>query len=330
MAAFFAYFDLLGYKKFIENNSDVWLDKRTDDFGRNVEMALSLDHPYVASRHPGNVISDLSHSTLNCLTFSDTVLLWTSNSTLQDFEELLRVCFKYNYFNNCFDFPGRGRIEYGEISFKQFDNENQRGGRYFLNMIYGKVLITTYQRAEAMSWAGCVLDSSAIEFAKTLGNIDALLEEHTMLYDVPYKTREGEEITQKEYALRLVKGRVLITKHMEEGIERAFTQDNKGNIAGRTKVIFDNTIEFLRAHRIKFPYFYHLDNSEGGSSKQIFGRLDEDYTHTTITMRKITDAPAVYNVDTVKFDPDRSDRDFLVANEIASEIFEQQHGLAVQ
>ena len=58
MAAFLAYFDLLGYKKFIENNTEEQLEYRTDHFARNIERALALDHPEIASKRAGHVISD--------------------------------------------------------------------------------------------------------------------------------------------------------------------------------------------------------------------------------------------------------------------------------
>lgn len=319
MANFLAYFDLLGYKKFIENNTAEHLDYRTNHFARNIERALSLDHPNLPSKHPGVAISDISHSTLNCLTFSDTVILWTNTNTLQDFEEILKVAHKYNQFNVTMDFPSRGCIVYGDIWYKPFDSNNQRGGQYMLNMIYGKALVEAYEKAEAMSWAGCVLDNSAIEHARTLGNIDDLLNEYTMLYDIPYKTKNGD-VRQQGYALRLYNYSLLITEHTEKSIASAFTHDNKGDIEGRTKVIFDNTIEFLRTHQIVFPFYYQTPVNE---FMQIFGKLESDYTHTTI--KKIQDGEKTsYSEEIIKFDPNKSERDFLDAEEITKEVFEEQ------
>jgi hypothetical protein len=319
MANFLAYFDLLGYKKFIENNTAEHLDYRTNHFARNIERALSLDHTNLPSKHSGGAISDISHSTLNCLTFSDTVILWTNTNTLQDFEEILKVAHKYNQFNVTLDFPSRGCIVYGDIWYKPFDSNNQRGGQYMLNMIYGKALVEAYEKAEAMSWAGCVLDESAIEYSKKLGNIDDLLSEYTMLYDIPYKTKEGE-VKHQGYALRLYNYSLLITEHTEKSIASAFTHDKKGNIEGRTKVIFDNTIEFLKAHQMVFPFYYQTHVYE---SMQIFGKLESDYTHTIIN--KNQDGEKIsYNKEVTKFDLDKSDRDFLKSEEISEALFEEQ------
>jgi hypothetical protein len=324
MANFLAYFDLLGYKKFIENNTEERLDYRTNHFGRNIEIALALDRPTIQSKRPGVVISDISHSTLNCLTFSDTVILWTNSNALEDFTEILQVAHKYNNFNILHDFPSRGCVVYGDIWYKPFDSENLRGGKYMLNMIYGKALIDAHSRAEAMSWAGCELDKSAIEYANTLGNIKPLLQEYTMVYDIPFKTKDGKEIRLSGHALRLFLDRVLIIQYHQESIRRAFTQDNKGEIEGRTKTIFDNTIEFLKAHQINFPFYYHMAGTKSDSTaNEIFGRLEENYTHTIIKV--IDDGQKVnLNKSVTKFDRDKSDRDFLEAEEISHEIFEEQ------
>lgn len=317
MANFLAYFDLLGYKKFIENNTPEHLDYRTNHFARNIERALSLDHPTLQANHPGVFISDISHSTLSCLTFSDTVILWTNTNTLQDFDEILKVAHKYNQFNVTMDFPSRGCIVYGDIWYKPFESNNQRGGQYMLNMIYGKALVEAYEKAEAMSWAGCVLDNSAIEYAKSLGNIDDLLSEYTMIYDIPYKTKDGE-VKQQGYALRLYNYSLLITEHIEKSIASAFTHDQKGNIEGRTKIIFDNTIEFLKAHQIVFPFYYHTSTNE---ETEVFGRLEVDYTHTII--KKNQNGNNInYTEEITKFDPDKSERNFLDSKQITKEIFE--------
>lgn len=246
MTRFLAYFDLLGYSKFIENNTSEHLDRRTEHFARNIEMALS-DGKRKESRNPGAYISDISQSNINTLNFSDTVIFWTNGNSFQDFVDIIKVSFAYNYFNVGFDFPSRGCIVYGDIWFKDFSQTNSLGSRYMLNMIYGKALIDAHRKAENLNWAGCVIDNSAIDFAKQLGSITTLLLEHSMLYDVPYKNSKPI----KEYALKLIKGGPInaeALKNISNGISSSFTQDNKGELIGRAKEMYDNTVTFLAAH----------------------------------------------------------------------------------
>ena len=85
MTRFLAYFDLLGYKNFIEKNTVEHLDYRTTHFARNIEMALSSDGERKESRNLGGYVSDISQSNVNTLNFFDTVVFWTNGNSYQDF-----------------------------------------------------------------------------------------------------------------------------------------------------------------------------------------------------------------------------------------------------
>lgn len=318
MATFLAYFDLLGYKKFIENNTPEHLDLRTNHFARNIEMAISLDLPLVQTPS-GKTVPDISRSRLNCLNFSDTVVLWTKGESLEEFIELFKVAFGYNNFNVLHDFPSRGCIVYGDLWYKPYNQKNPEGGLYALNMIYGKALIDAHLKAENMSWAGCIVDQSAITKAMTLGNIDKLLSDHTLEHNVPYKNN-GEEIRKIEVALKLFKGETPIIEHYAEGIAKAFTQDNKGEIKGRTEVIYNHTIDFLKRHQIQFPFYFH---SRVNPNEDIYGRLDADFILTQIIKKTGENGNEEYSVTKDKFDPYSSDRNLLKEPRISEDTFVQ-------
>jgi hypothetical protein len=193
-------------------------------------------------------------------------------------------------------------------------------------MIYGMALVIAHQKAEAMSWAGCVLDKSAIDYAKSLGNIDNLLDEHTMLYDVPYEAKkEGVEVEVrvKERALTLRK-KITIPKYIEDSIRSAFKSDRKGEIEGRVEVMFNNTIEFLRAH-CRFPFYYKADKSTNSKSIFVFGKLDADYTHTAVIREEERNQHITFSINTIKMVLENNpDMGFIDEQEIMSEEFEEQ------
>ena len=69
------------------------------------------------------------------------------------------------------------------------------------------------------------------------------------------------------------------------------------------------------------------NTSAGEETTQIFGKLEEDYTHTVIKV--VQNGQNVnYTLYGTKFDRDKSDRDFLDAEEISSDIFEEQLRMA--
>ncbi len=329
MATFLAYFDLLGYKKFIENNTPEHLDYRTDHFARNIEKAISLDLPLITTPS-GRTVSDISQSRLNCLNFSDTVVLWTKGESLEEFVELVKVANKYNSFNVLYDFPSRGCIVYGDLWYKPYNQDNPAGGRYALNMIYGQALIDAHIKAEHMSWAGCILDESAINKAKELGDIASLIKEYTLLHNVPFKSKDKEtgmeiEVTIPHHAFRLLKGEWPIIKYVADGIERAFTQDNKGEIKGRVEVIYNNTIDFLKRHQLVYPFYYH---SKAEDDHNIYGRLEADFKHTIVRVKAMQDGNTQYEVWEEEFIPDKSERNFLKEPKISEGQFLEQLQIA--
>jgi len=249
MKKFFAYFDLLGYKAFILNNIEniPHLDEQANNYPRNIEMALAGDRPKLQSNRPGVLIPDISQSAINCLNFSDTVVFWTNGNTSQDFIDIIELCYRYNSFNVGMDFPSRGCLVYDMVWFKDMSRANNVCGRYMLNLIYGPALIAAHSKAEKTNWAGCVIDNSAIERANELGNLQNVIDEHAVLYDVPYRNAAPE----REYAFRLAKGGPLseeFIRNKTESIRGAFTSYKKGAIEGRIKEIFDDTIPFLNHH----------------------------------------------------------------------------------
>jgi hypothetical protein len=145
-----------------------------------------------------------------------------------------------------------------------------------------------------------------------------------MMYDVPYKSTNGE-VRVKERALKLMKGSILISRYMEESIRNAFTQDNKGEIEGRTKLIFNNTIEFLLAQKIKMPYYYYVDASDDNRAFEIFGRLDDKTIKRITRQKNLTrpDRPTLFEVENIVWDVDTLDRDIFNAKELDPDLFNQ-------
>ncbi|MCF8449149.1 MAG: hypothetical protein K9G49_04690 [Taibaiella sp.] len=318
MNRFLAYFDLLGYKKFIEKNTPEHIHRRNEHiFARNPEMALA-DHRRKEGRYPGTLISDISETSINCLGFSDTIVFWSNGESLQDFIDLLKVAYAYNYFNIGFEFPSRGCIVYGDIWFTDFSQVNEKGSVYKLNMIYGNALIEAHGKAENQSWAGCVIDNSAIEYLNQIGDISSLLKEYTIPWEVQYKDRAPV----RDYALRLVKGAINETlfSNMVHGIQHSFTGDNKGEIKGRVKEIYDNTITFLIEHKMKFPHYYYLDATNDNGTK-IYAKIDNKTITRVIRTEK---DGTVYEITSIPFDPD-NDREVYSAQEVTLEIFEEHY-----
>lgn len=243
MKLYIAYFDFLGYKNFILNNGSEHLHTRVGHILRDIETSLSLGNLKKNLREV--FIADLSNSHINCFNFSDTVLFWTNDNSIESFTELLKVSYRFNWNEVCYNFPVRGTIIFDEFEQISGSNENQVGGTYVVKCIYGKGLLKAYQKTENLNWAGCVIDNSVISELKNHGDYTDLLNQYAIEYSVPYKITPQNH--KPEYALRLVDGKINKTafKNRCDGIVQSFSSDSKDADQPRAKTLLDNTIKFL-------------------------------------------------------------------------------------
>jgi len=107
MVTYIAYFDILGFKEFIENNSEVYINQKFQHIFRESQTAVSGEN-YID--YKGGFAPDLSKAEINCLHISDSILFWTNGTTEEDFKKIVDVC--YTFYWRCMQtiFPGRGCI----------------------------------------------------------------------------------------------------------------------------------------------------------------------------------------------------------------------------
>lgn len=78
---YITYFDLLGFKEFIKNNSEKHIDIRMRQVFRDIEFSLTLNNIKHSSVDPNIVIPDLTQAKVNCVNISDTIIYWTEDSS---------------------------------------------------------------------------------------------------------------------------------------------------------------------------------------------------------------------------------------------------------
>lgn len=250
MKRYIAYFDFLGFKKFILNNDSEYIRKRIGDILQDIESAIGQEKTTYTNY---GIVANLNNSKINCLNISDTVIFWTNEDSFDSFNELLKISFKFNWLENCYNFPVRGAIVYDEIDIIHGYQKTEKGGTYNVNSIYGKGLVTAHLKAEDLNLASCVIDTSVIEKIQEFGNVEDILGGFAMKYKVPYKNRKG--ITP-EYVLKFFINKTInqvVFKTRSKAIENAFNNDNKG-MNKRVEILLKNTIDFLEAMKKKYSY----------------------------------------------------------------------------
>ena len=243
MKKYLAYFDLLGFKDFIENNNIEEQKRGVNNIFRDIEAAMANDN-YVDARH--GVIADLSKYKIQVANFSDTFLLWTLDDSKESLDEILRVTYDFNWRTTVYNFPARGCMIYGDFFASSFQNENKEGGSYSSRSIFGSGLIDAYLKAESTQWSGAFIDESVIKKIESLGlDHSEYLTKYAKKYHVPLNNGE----TMLSYAFRLSSGELDESsfKNKSETIKFSFSSYNKTIEHKSVQIKLLNTIEFLKS-----------------------------------------------------------------------------------
>jgi hypothetical protein len=249
MAHFISYFDYLGYKEFILKNSSEEIRRRVGHFLRDIETSLGLGK--FQEPQGGWIIADLTHSRINCLNISDTIIFWTNDDSLESFMELLKVSFDFNWREILHNVPTRGAMVYADVELLTSRSQNDVGGTYNVNMIYGKGLVEAHIKAENQNWAGFVIDNSVITKLATMANVASTLDPFAVQYKVPYKNNVGNQ--ENEYVFRLNTGSPKLNPvafgNWSKNITDGFSRDNKNPNNPRAQEILANTLAYLEIFR---------------------------------------------------------------------------------
>lgn len=242
MKKFIGYFDYLGFSDFIKFNDHTYQSRIMNNIFRDIENALGQGK-YKKGKYGS--VADISDSTLQCLNFSDTVIFWTKDSSIESFEELLKVSYTFNWQAISHFFPVRGSIVYGEFTHVDFRQPNEKGGLYNLNSAFGTGLVTAYEKAESQNWAGTVIDISVInELYKRNYNIKDL-DKYALKYKVPYKKQIKNQ--NEEFVYRILKGELNEESrtNIHDNLVRNFSNHKKRIDDPRTIQKLENTFTFI-------------------------------------------------------------------------------------
>lgn len=246
--AIIAYFDYLGFRKFIERNEPDYQKKIIEDNFLIIENSLGKGK---LTEMPEGYVTDLSNMRINCVNFSDTVIFWSKEETIEVLKEILEVSVVFNWSCILFTFPIRGAIIQGDILDYGITYKNEIGGIYSVNSLFGRGIIQAYDKVEQQNWAGTVIDQSIENFI-CINKLDAdtFLGQYAKKYQVPYEV--GKEKGEPEWVLNIgeIKGKLNEEEfnNWQEKIIDNFSKHNKSVDSAEVQLKINNTIKFLESY----------------------------------------------------------------------------------
>jgi hypothetical protein len=247
METFIAFFDILGFKEIVNNNDLTELKRLFEHLLRDTQTAVSGE-TYV-QMNASTIVPDLKNQKVNCLHISDSIVFWTNSNTEEDFKEIVSVCHSFYWRSLQTTFPLRGCLTYGEIDFNPDTIKNVGGVNFYNYSLIGRGLVDAYQKAEAIEYAGCLLDKLAIKKVSDKLINDLIYEQKICMYKVPFKTGNNYE-----HVFRPIKGNHndVSFRNTANGIKRLFTYASKTDIDKMPESVknkLNNTIDFISYFR---------------------------------------------------------------------------------
>ena len=240
---YITYFDLLGFKKFIEKNDEEHIDTRMGHIFRDIESSLILNNMKHSSIDPNIVIPDLAKAKINCENISDTIIYWTIDSSIDSLYNLFLISFLYNQSCNLHNFPVRGCLTKGILAHVMGNFKSSNNSLYAVLCPYGKGLVKAHEKAESQEWAGTVIDQEVVNDLKN-SQYSKSFETYCLQYNIPYKNKNT---ISQEYAFKLIK-EINNNEHLsnlKHSVKSIFSADKKSIDEISVKKKIDNTCDFL-------------------------------------------------------------------------------------
>lgn len=219
-----AFLDILGFRKFVENNDhDTIVKKYENAFVTSVQQAVSLGRYKIIEKDgQKTAVAALENAKVYSLLVSDSAVLWTDNVSPQSFVDIIVTVRQLVL--GCFytGFPVRGAITVGSVTDQYF-----KSGKYHYATIIGKAFAEAVELEKKQNWSGCIIDNKGMDALcrnDTLENADGnvVLEyikelKWIVQYDVPLK--DGEK--QRMYVVDWVNAKKSVGNELKivEGFE---------------------------------------------------------------------------------------------------------------
>ena len=243
MNKFVALIDILGFKDIIQKNSHEKVVHLFDNFRVYLQMGIA-DYKSTEDQW-GRAVFDVSQSVVNSTIISDSIILWTTDSSTEAFFELVKCIQRFTSF--CHNNPMislRGGITFGEFYYDYSGVIKGKDSLMVHPIMRGKALVGVYEIEKTLQFAGCIITEAALDAAKAPD--EPLFQEHwqelekdqkVIQYDVPIKAG-----SMRTWTINWVSK---ASNPTYEKIKDGFSSYNKSIDATDVRTKMENTLKYF-------------------------------------------------------------------------------------
>ena len=183
-----ALLDILGFKRIASVHSHGHLKSVYQKFSDTIVHGLS-NGKYVTAKICGEeyIGPDIRKATVNSLLVSDSILIWTNDSSAESFEKIVSAVRSLLTFSMMNGNPLRGAIPIGPLSsiLSQWPTQTQN----FQHSLFSRAIVDAAELENNQEWSGCEISKAAIEtFKSKCSDWNSLVEKKLIVsYPIPWK-----------------------------------------------------------------------------------------------------------------------------------------------
>jgi hypothetical protein len=216
---FVAYLDVLGFGRFVENNSQEKVVRWINFFSLQAQIAIAYTSvakvnegipdelkakPYkLHTKEDGMqvAIPDLDRAKINSLIMFDSIVFWTSDDSEEDLNDLLYAVAIFMRGQLSIGFPSRGAIAHGEFNFSGGPLKSGSVVQHFI--LASKAQVFARNLEGCQEWVGCALHETVLDRCKELPGLLEELEKAKRIikYPVPFKQKVEPSGYREMYTL---------------------------------------------------------------------------------------------------------------------------------
>ncbi len=256
---YLAYFDILGFKSYVQNHSLGELANKMEAFYIGSQSSMS-ERNRPCSDDCGRIEPDPTTFRVKALHISDSLIYWTEGDSIEDFENILDTSRKLIMKTCTTRLLLRGCITYGDLCFNP-DIVRENKNEFYQFAMFGNSIVNAYTKAEKLKIVGCVIDDYAIGRVNEINGsngINDFIKKGKVVYRcIPQKGENGVCV-KPECIIKPICADSSITElefyNRSMDLEDAFKEMSNGNKGTSIEVLpedvkqkLNNTIEFYRS-----------------------------------------------------------------------------------
>jgi hypothetical protein len=252
-SCYVSFFDVLGYKQLVSNNSHELL-KKVHQFSIPTSIASSQPKQRIINENgKAFLLGDYNEIDVHSVIVSDSIVVWTPDDSIKSFYDIIFKSMDILVEGLLRYLPVRGAITIGPLSCFSTASDSKPAQV----SIFGQPIVEAYELQDKIDLIGCIVDRKAIDafrvhsFAeKPTLSIDDLINKKVLVeYEIPHKSGKVTKLSSVNWTLNYTWNKIRTAREQRQSIRQfiteVFSHYDKDANTWEVRNKLKNTLEYI-------------------------------------------------------------------------------------